>query len=136
MSLPVTCNWTKPPSFIIEQKRGACLQATRASSGRLLSRLGMDCSLPENVFVAVKAAGSHSRRPSRVIYCTAKLANRYLFSQEPDLHARRYISGHIFVELLSSRSLWFLGPASHLLARTVHIQRGGRLNKQASHSSL
>ena len=55
MSLPVTCNWTKL-AFIIEQKRGACLQATRASSGRLLSRLGMDCSLPENVFVAVKAA--------------------------------------------------------------------------------
>lgn len=70
---------------------------------------------------------------SKVLDQPAKLANRYLFSQEPDLHARRrtYISGHILVELLSSRSLWFLGPASHLLARTVHIQRGGKLNKQA-----
>lgn len=37
---------------------------------------------------------------SRVLYCTAKLANNiYMFSQEPDLHARRriYISGHILV---------------------------------------
>lgn len=50
--------------------------------------------------------------------CTKK--NIYLWS---------YI--YILVELLSSRSLWFLGPASHLFARTVHIQRGGRLNKQA-----
>ncbi|KAI3664731.1 hypothetical protein L1987_88585 [Smallanthus sonchifolius] len=72
-------------------------------------------------------------KKSRVIYCTAKLANRDLFSQEPDLHARRrtYLSGHILVELLSSRSLWFLGPASHLLALIVHIQRRGKLNKQA-----
>ncbi|KAL2520365.1 Uncharacterized protein Fot_24288 [Forsythia ovata] len=38
--------------------------------------------------------------------------------------------GRILVELLSSPSLWFLGPASHLLARTVHIQRGGKLSKQ------
>ncbi|KAI3666105.1 hypothetical protein L1987_89398 [Smallanthus sonchifolius] len=53
--------------------------------------------------------------------------------KEPDLHARRrtYLSGHILVELLSSRSLWFLGPASHLLALIVHIQRRGKLNKQA-----
>ena len=56
-----------------------------------------------------------------------------LFSQEPDLYARRrtYLSGHILVELLLSRSLWFLGPASHLLALIVHIQRRGKLNKQA-----
>lgn len=46
------------------------------------------------------------------------------------------VSGHILVSLLSSRSLWFLDPASHLLARTVHIQRGGKLNKQAKPSKL
>lgn len=98
-------------------------------------------SLSENVFVAVKAAMvwalTHVVRPGLDIYCTAKLANRYLFSQEPDPHARRrtYLSGQILVELLSSRSLWFLGPASHLLLYTVHIQRGGRLNKQASQTS-
>ncbi|KAI3731826.1 hypothetical protein L1987_63016 [Smallanthus sonchifolius] len=39
-------------------------------------------------------------------------------------------------KLLSSRSLWFLGPASHLLALIVHIQRRGKLNKQAIQASL
>nr|YP_009381053.1 hypothetical protein AEK19_MT0657 [Utricularia reniformis]ART30299.1 hypothetical protein AEK19_MT0657 [Utricularia reniformis] len=65
-------------------------------------------------------------------YILVDVAKRYRFYQEPDLHARRRttIFGHILVELLSSHSLWFLGPASHLLARTVHIQRGGKLNKQ------